>query len=384
MPLPLLAIAGGASLLGSWMGANAQKDAARMNMRAMREASRPVTFSTGFGGVGYSTPDIPRPDISGMSPGEATKALAKWQDQMSNRELQTSLSGPYAQMRDMYAQGLTGENVALSPEAAAMRSSLYGMAPGMFSQAEQLRGMAMPTEMYGRGSFALDMPTADVSQIAADQYGMMQDIVAPERAKQREQLAEGLFARGMLGSTVAAAREGELQKAFGQQDLGMLQQALAEGRATRGMQLGEAQARLAPQITGAGMGMQQQGMLSNMANALYGQGLGTAQAGMGYDAFLQAMKESEQSRSMQGMMSLAGLEQNLMSMSRAGTAQNMQAAQAMAPYQMQAAQSPWAAALGGIGQGMMGMGMMGAFNQPPMGSTDWMQNQGFMAIPGTM
>lgn len=329
MPLPLLAIAAGGMAmggLGSYLGARSQAKAARGVQSAMQRAMAPVPLSTGFGSVG-----------------------------MQGGQLTSQLAGPYAQMQQLLAGQLNPQNVGLSPEAAAMRSSMYDMAPGMFTQASDLMGMAVPSEMYGSGSFALNMPTTDIGQTAQQQMALMQQLVQPAREQAMASREAQLLARGMLSSGTGAQAVSDLEQANRMQDVQMAQQALGEARAQRGMELGEAQAQQQAAMAGAGMGLQQQGMLGGLAQQLFGQGMMSQEAGMGYDRFLAQLQQQEMARQgqvQQGLMGLAGLESNLMGMSRAATAQNLHAQGMMSPYMMMQGQNPFAAMLGGAGQGV--------------------------------
>ena len=96
-------------------------------------------------------------------------------------------------------------NYELSPELIQLRDMFMNQALGGVNQADiaqgqsiKDKGMSMFNEAYGR----------DISKVGSDYYSDLQEILAPERAKTQQGLANNLFASGRMGQGSAAFEGG--------------------------------------------------------------------------------------------------------------------------------------------------------------------------------
>lgn len=297
---------------------------------------------------------------------------------------------PYASalspQQSMFGQQMWGQ--ALSPE-------MGGLSPAQQAQLTQMQGLAQGAFGAARPVSQFQAPTFDVAGAAQKEYEMLQQLLQPGQERARTAAEETLFARGMLGSTGGAQQLGELQKAQEMQNLAAAQQAIGSARASQAQQYGQAlskyQADVARQQQMFGQGMLaagQAGSLAEQARALgsperrMAMQAQAANLGMTIDQYEQAVQNQQFNQAMSAQQAY----QNMMG-ARAG----MFAGQA--PSAGQAAMSPGMLALGGgltgLGQGVgqfagASMANPSMYGGGMMGSPAWMQNQGFMAVPGTM
>jgi hypothetical protein len=96
-------------------------------------------------------------------------------------------------------------NYELSPELIQLRDmfmnqALSGVNQEDIAQGQAIKdkGMSMFNEAYGR----------DISKVGSDYYSDLQDILAPERAKTEQRLANNLFASGRMGQGTVAYEGG--------------------------------------------------------------------------------------------------------------------------------------------------------------------------------
>lgn len=96
-------------------------------------------------------------------------------------------------------------NYELSPELQQLRDMFMDQALGGINQNDVLegqgikdKGLALFNEAYNR----------DITREGSDYYSKIQDILAPERAKTEQRLANNLFASGRMGQGTAAYEGG--------------------------------------------------------------------------------------------------------------------------------------------------------------------------------
>ena len=169
-------------------------------------------------------------------------------------------------------------NYELSPELIQLRDMFMNQALGGVNeediaqgQAIKDKGMSMFNEAYGR----------DISKVGSDYYSDLQSILAPERAKSQQGLANNLFASGRMGQGSAAFEGGgylnpermEYLTSMNREDNQLAVESLSRAR----------QERLSDMTTGMGyygMGNDLRLQPYNDVYSLFGMGSGVEATGM--------------------------------------------------------------------------------------------------------
>ena len=169
-------------------------------------------------------------------------------------------------------------NYELSPELIQLRDMFMNQALGGVNeediaqgQAIKDKGMSMFNEAYGR----------DISKVGSDYYSDLQSILAPERAKSQQGLANNLFASGRMGQGSAAFEGGgylnpermEYLTSMNREDNQLAVESLSRAR----------QERLSDMTTGMGyygMGNDMRMQPYNDVYSLFGMGSGVEATGM--------------------------------------------------------------------------------------------------------
>jgi hypothetical protein len=154
--------------------------------------------------------------------------------------------------------------VSLSPTEAAAQEAQSRIGAGKSGAAEQLLGQA--TEATASPFDWGGMPAAPGSadQATMDQYGRMQEMQKPYRDESKEALRTRLANMGVReGDEQWAKQERNQADQFAREDLGMMTNAGAEGRATGGFQSTLRQQAIAEEA-------QRRGIPLNELNALLG------------------------------------------------------------------------------------------------------------------
>jgi len=218
------AIAGGASLLGGVMQANAAKSAAQESARAQLEASRLAAEAAKFRPVGVTT------------------AFGQSNFQMSPEGY------------------LQSAGYTLTPEMQAYQQGLLGLAQQGLAQAQAAPQAYAPLGTAAQGLFGLGSQYLAQSpeQVAQDYMSKQQALLAPGREQESARLMSQLAATGRTGLQVAQG--GNLSMSNPEM------QALANARAMQDLQLA-AQAQQAGQqqvAFGTGLFGQGAGLLGQM------------------------------------------------------------------------------------------------------------------------
>ena len=166
----------------------------------------------------------------------------------------------------------------LSPELIQLRDMFMNQALGGVNeediaqgQAIKDKGMSMFNEAYGR----------DITKVGSDYYSDLQEILAPERAKTQQGLANNLFASGRMGQGSAAFEGGgylnpermEYLTSMNREDNQLAVESLSRAR----------QERLSDMTTGMGyygMGNDLRLQPYNDVYSLFGMGSGVEATGM--------------------------------------------------------------------------------------------------------
>jgi hypothetical protein len=169
-------------------------------------------------------------------------------------------------------------NYELSPELIQLRDmfmnqALSGVNQEDIAQGQAIKdkGMSMFNEAYGR----------DISKVGSDYYSDLQDILAPERAKTEQRLANNLFASGRMGQGTVAYEGGgylnpermEYLTSMNREDNQLAVESLSRAR----------QERLSDMTTGMGyygMGNDLRLQPYNDVYSLFGMGSGVEATGM--------------------------------------------------------------------------------------------------------
>ena len=169
-------------------------------------------------------------------------------------------------------------NYELSPELIQLRDMFMNQALGGVNeddiaqgQAIKDKGMSMFNEAYDR----------DISKVGSDYYSDLQEILAPERAKTQQGLANNLFASGRMGQGSAAFEGGgylnpermEYLTSMNREDNQLAVESLSRAR----------QERLSDMTTGMGyygMGNDLRLQPYNDVYSLFGMGSGVEATGM--------------------------------------------------------------------------------------------------------
>ena len=169
-------------------------------------------------------------------------------------------------------------NYNLSPELIKLRDMFMNQALGGVNkediaqgQSIKDKGMSMFNEAYDR----------DISKVGSDYYSDLQEILAPERAKTQQGLANNLFASGRMGQGSAAFEGGgylnpermEYLTSMNREDNQLAVESLSRAR----------QERLSDMTTGMGyygMGNDMRMQPYNDVYSLFGMGSGVEATGM--------------------------------------------------------------------------------------------------------
>jgi hypothetical protein len=212
----------------------------------------------------------PAPDYRGaaVEQAAASKELATGQT-WANRP---TLNTPWGQMTWQAAAGVdpsTGQpitswtgNVNLTPEQQKALDAQQRIQAGKSGAAETLLGQA--TGGFKKEFDWAGMPKVpgSVEEAQKGAYGTMSQMLEPGRTQQRTALDAKLLAMGVDPNSEQAKRQrAGLSEQFGQQDKGMMAQALSEGRAQVGTQGQIRQQAIAEEA-------QRRGMSLNELNAL--------------------------------------------------------------------------------------------------------------------
>ena len=117
-------------------------------------------------------------------------------------------TSPYATPTfDVNEEGqLTGVSTTLSPELQSRFDALQGAAGGMFGtgleRAQDMRRQELADQYFGLGQQQLGSLQLDPMQAAAERTARMQELLAPQRSMQQEQLFSDLAAKGLTGLAV--------------------------------------------------------------------------------------------------------------------------------------------------------------------------------------
>jgi hypothetical protein len=117
-------------------------------------------------------------------------------------------TSPYATPTfDVNEEGqLIGVSTALSPELQSRFDALQGAAGGMFGtgleRAQDMRRQELADQYFGLGQQQLGSLQLDPMQAAAERTARMQELLAPQRAMQQEQLFSDLANKGLTGLSV--------------------------------------------------------------------------------------------------------------------------------------------------------------------------------------
>ena len=114
------------------------------------------------------------------------------------------VEGSYFGDADFDYEGMKA-SYELSPELTQLRDMFMGQALNQPDAQRVADGQAI--ENYGRGMFT-DATSRTAEEDAAQYYNRMQNIMAPDRATQQQQLAQNLFASGRMGQATAAPEGG--------------------------------------------------------------------------------------------------------------------------------------------------------------------------------
>ena len=173
-----------------------------------------------------------------------------------NNKANYELSPELIQLRDMFMnQALSGVNETDIAQGQAIKD----------------KGMSMFNEAYGR----------DITKVGSDYYSDLQEILAPERAKTQQGLANNLFASGRMGQGTAAYEGGgylnpermEYLTSMNREDNQLAVESLSRAR----------QERLSDMTTGMGyygMGNDMRMQPYNDVYSLFGMGSGVEATGM--------------------------------------------------------------------------------------------------------
>ena len=212
-------IAGGASLIGGAMGANATRSAANRAASAQKKAAqiaadaqrfRPVGVTTRFGQSAFEFDR--RGNVSGASytPSEEIKAL---QDRLSQ---------------------LYGDSLGYGEEAAAYVPEVVGTGRGLFGLGQQ---------------YLAESPDAARQRI----FNELQDVRLPAQMREEQRLGAGVFGRGRAGLNISG---------MGQPELFALAAAREEQRARDAFaaeQQAQQQIEFGRGLLGGGLGLQEAG-----------------------------------------------------------------------------------------------------------------------------
>jgi hypothetical protein len=169
-------------------------------------------------------------------------------------------------------------NYELSPELIQLRDMFMNQALGGVNETDIAQGQAIKDKGMSMFNEAYDR---DISKVGSDYYSDLQDILAPERAKTEQRLANNLFASGRMGQGSAAYEGGgyinpermEYLTSMNREDNQLAVESLSRAR----------QERLSDMTTGMGyygMGNDLRLQPYNDVYSLFGMGSGVEATGM--------------------------------------------------------------------------------------------------------
>jgi len=169
-------------------------------------------------------------------------------------------------------------NYNLSPQLQQLRDMFMNQALGGVNQEDIAQGQAIKDKGMSMFNEAYDR---DISKVGSDYYSDLQDILAPERAKTQQGLANNLFASGRMGQGSAAFEGGgylnpermEYLTSMNREDNQLAVESLGRAR----------QERLSDMTTGMGyygMGNDLRMQPWNDVYSLFGMGSGVEATGM--------------------------------------------------------------------------------------------------------
>jgi hypothetical protein len=169
-------------------------------------------------------------------------------------------------------------NYELSPELIQLRDMFMNQALGGVNETDIAQGQAIKDKGMSMFNEAYDR---DISKVGSEYYSDLQDILAPERAKTEQRLANNLFASGRMGQGSAAYEGGgyinpermEYLTSMNREDNQLAVESLSRAR----------QERLSDMTTGMGyygMGNDLRLQPYNDVYSLFGMGSGVEATGM--------------------------------------------------------------------------------------------------------
>ena len=169
-------------------------------------------------------------------------------------------------------------NYELSPELIQLRDMFMNQALGGVNETDIAQGQAIKDKGMSMFNEAYDR---DISKVGSDYYSDLQSILAPERAKTEQRLANNLFASGRMGQGSAAYEGGvylnpermEYLTSMNREDNQLAVESLSRAR----------QERLSDMTTGMGyygMGNDLRLQPYNDVYSLFGMGSGVEATGM--------------------------------------------------------------------------------------------------------
>ena len=169
-------------------------------------------------------------------------------------------------------------NYNLSPELMQLRDMFMNQALGGVNQEDIAQGQSIKDKGMSMFNEAYDR---DISKVGSDYYSDLQEILAPERAKTQQGLANNLFASGRMGQGSAAFEGGgylnpermEYLTSMNREDNQLAVESLSRAR----------QERLSDMTTGMGyygMGNDMRMQPYNDVYSLFGMGSGVEATGM--------------------------------------------------------------------------------------------------------
>ena len=169
-------------------------------------------------------------------------------------------------------------NYNLSPELMQLRDMFMNQALSGVNETDIAQGQAIKDKGLSMFNEAFDR---DISKVGSDYYSDLQEILAPERAKSQQGLANNLFASGRMGQGSAAYEGGgylnpermEYLTAMNREDNQLAVESLSRAR----------QERLSDMTTGMGyygMGNDMRMQPYNDVYSLFGMGSGVEATGM--------------------------------------------------------------------------------------------------------